>query len=63
MKAYISYQEKNKDGTEVTIDGTFDLIEEHQNYIRFSSNKNIIRIPSHLVNKLKIQELKGGIKN
>ena len=57
MKAFISYQEEGRE-----ISGIFELIEQTNNYIKFTSQKNIITIPYHKVNKVKIQELKGGIK-
>lgn len=60
VKAFISYQEKRKDGSEETIEGIFDLIEDTEYHTKFSSNKNVIKIPSRLINKVKIQELKGG---
>lgn len=40
MKAFISYNEDER-----KIEGIFDIIEQTQNYVKFSSNKNIIIIP------------------
>lgn len=56
MKAFISY---NEDGNEVK--GIFDLLEQNSNFIKIRSHSNIIIIPYHKINKIKIQELKGGI--
>ena len=57
MKAFISYQENGKD-----ISGFFELLEQNNNYIKISTTKNILIIPYHKVNKIKIEYLKGGDK-
>jgi len=57
MKAYINYEEEGNE-----IKGMFELIEQTNNYIKIKSNKNIIIIPYHKINKIKFQELKGGNK-
>jgi len=51
MKTYISYEEKGE-----TIEGIFDLVEQTNNYVKIKSNKNIIIIPYHRINKIKFQE-------
>lgn len=52
MKAFISYMDDDRE-----IKGMFDLVEQTPNYIKIKSNNNIITIPYHKVNKVK---LKGG---
>jgi sporulation protein YlmC with PRC-barrel domain len=50
MKAFISYEEKGE-----TIEGIFELVEQTNNYIKIKSNKNIIIIPYHKINKIKLK--------
>ena len=53
MKAFISYEERGR-----IIEGFFELIEETSNYVKIKSDKNIIIIPYHRINKIKYSE--GG---
>lgn len=53
MKAFISY----KEGKE-TIEGIFELVEQTPNYIKFRSKDNIITVPYHKINKVKIKDTK-----
>lgn len=52
-KAFISYQEKQKDGSIKIIEGIFDLIERTSGSVTFSSEKNEITIFSPNINKVK----------
>ena len=54
---WISFQDEN----DLRIEGFFLLVEESKNYIKIKSNKNILTIPYHKINKIK-QDLKGGDK-
>jgi len=47
-QVFVDYQDEGKN-----VKGTFELIEQKDNYIRIRSNENIITIPYHKINKLK----------
>lgn len=48
VKVFISYIDEGKE-----VKGTFDLIEQKENYVKIMSNGNKLTIPYHKINKLK----------
>ena len=53
-KVWISFQDEGRE-----IKGYFDLVEQTDSYVKIQSKENIILIPYHRINKIK---LKGGSK-
>lgn len=51
-KIWISYNDNGK-----RIEGYFYLVEQKEAYVKIMSNKNVITIPFHKINKIK---QKGG---
>ena len=56
-KVWISFQDENNE----KVEGFFYLILEGEHFVKVKSNRNILTIPYHKINKIK-QELKGGNK-
>lgn len=48
-KAYVNYTDEEGK----IVKGTFELIEQKDNYVKIKSNENILTIPYHKLNKLK----------
>ena len=50
-KVFISYNDKEK-----MVDGYFVLVEQTSNYIKIKSKNNIVTIPYHKINKIKVKQ-------
>jgi hypothetical protein len=50
MRGYVSYQDE--DGN--TIKGNFEVVEQTDTHIKIESGRNVLTIPMHKVNRVKI---------
>lgn len=55
-KVFIEYEEKQKDGSIKVVTGMFDLLDSSDNRIKFDTGKNIVILPDHSWNKIKISK-------
>lgn len=51
MEAWISY---NEDGKKV--EGFFELLEQTSNFVKLRTGRNILIIPYHQINKIKMKD-------